>query len=468
MTSGLRLCQAVFFMVKLLWKLRCDNLNGVGVKAIGFFVLALLAAAGVVAEPLVVETLPVDLVWSGHPVGFFLLTLDEHQFVAYYNAERQMTVGTRRLDEKVWQKVALPESLGWDSHNSIVLAPDRAGYLHLSGNMHGHPLKYFRTTQPLDITTFERVSAMTGQDEARVTYPEFLQGPDDALLFTYRDGRSGAGNQIYNVYDETSTSWRRLLDSPLTDGRGIMNAYFNGPLRGPDGYYHLAWVWRDTPDCETNHHVSYARSRDLLRWEKGNADPLSLPMTIDQSDIVDPVPPGGGVINGNVRIGFDAIGRTIVSYHKYDAQGHSQIYNARLEHGRWNIHQTSDWASRWEFQGPGSIIFEVKVSPVAYQDGLGLVQPFRNRFEGSGRWLLDPETLAPQDTLPLESRYPRGLAGVESDFPGMQVNWQEDAGTPVSGPRYVLRWETLAHNRDRPRDPPWPAPSALRLVVLED
>jgi hypothetical protein len=110
----------------------------------------------------------------------------------------------------------------------------------------------------------------------------------------------------------------------------------------------------------------------------------------------------------------------------------------------------------------------VKVSPVAYQDGLDLVQPFRNRFEGSGRWLLDPETLAPQDTLPLESRYPRGLAGVESDFPGMQVNWQEDAGTPVSGPRYVLRWETLAHNRDRPRDPPWPAPSALRLVVLED
>ncbi len=40
-----------------------------------------------------------------------------------------------------------------------------------------------------------------------------------------------------------------------------------GPVRGPDGLFHVVWVWRDTPDRATNHHLSYARSRDLQRWE---------------------------------------------------------------------------------------------------------------------------------------------------------------------------------------------------------
>ena len=52
----------------------------------------------------------------------------------------------------------------------------------------------------------------------------------------------------------------------------------------------------------------------------------------------------------------------------------------------------------------------------------------------------------------------------ESDVPGMGVRWAGDAGAaPEPGTRFVLRWETLGSNRDRPREDPPPEPSMLRL-----
>ena len=78
-----------------------------------------------------------------------------------------------------------------------------------------------------------------------------------------------AGDQFFNVYDPASRTWRRLLDEPLFTGEGQRNAYFHGPVRDAAGGFHLCWVWRDTPDCATNHDLSYARSADLVRPPDG-------------------------------------------------------------------------------------------------------------------------------------------------------------------------------------------------------
>ena len=66
------------------------------------------------------------------------------------------------------------------------------------------------------------------------------------------------------------------MATPLVDGEGRGNAYFVGPTQGPDGVFHLTWVWRDTPEAATNHDLSDARSRDLVHWEKSNGAPLKL------------------------------------------------------------------------------------------------------------------------------------------------------------------------------------------------
>ncbi|MDQ3813452.1 MAG: BNR repeat-containing protein [Armatimonadota bacterium] len=413
----------------------------------------------------IVSSLDIAPVWAAHPVGFALLTHGPQQFVAFYDSERQLTVAARRLDEKSWQFVRLPVTTGWDSHNYIALAVDDDGHLHLSGDMHVVPLKYFRTTRPLDITSFERVPNMVGRNEERCTYPKFLRGPQNEFIFTYRDGSSGSGDQIFNVYEHATKTWRRLLDAPLTDGEGERNAYFDGPVRGPDGYFHLAWVWRETGDSATNHDLSYARSKDLLHWETGAGKPLPLPIKLKDCEIVDPVPVGGGIINGNTKIGFDLKGRVAISYHKNDAQAFTQPYNARLEDGRWKLYHITDWPYHWDFGG-GTLVFEINLGPVRAEEGR-LTQDYRHAKFGSGTWLLDPDTLRAVGQEKRPSTPPE-LGKLESTFAGMKVRWASDTGSSGEpGLRYTLRWETLDSNRDRPRTGPLPPPSMLRLYALK-
>lgn len=417
--------------------------------------------------PKVEMSLEVSRVWSGHPVRFFLLTKDNRQYVAFYDQERRMTVAIRTLDSKKWHYHKLNSTIGWDSHNYITMAIDEEGYIHLSGNMHCDPLVYFRTSRPYDIHSFKKIPQMIGRQENRCTYPKFIRGADGELIFTYRDGGSGNGNQIYNVYDLKTKAWRRLLDMPLLDGQRKMNAYIVGPVRGPDEYFHICWVWRDTPNCYTNHDLSYARSKDMVHWETITDRPIKLPVTINTDGvIVDPVLVKGGMINGNTKIGFDSKKRPIISYHKFDKNGMTQVYNARFENRRWKIYQTSDWNYRWYFQGGGTIHFEISVSPVVLRKDGSLIQPYRHDKYGSGTWKLDEDTLKPIGEMQKTSPWPEELKQLESDFSGMQVKWLWDAGENIdSNVRYLLRWETLGVNRDRSRQAV-PEPSMLRLYKL--
>ncbi|MCB9767189.1 MAG: BNR-4 repeat-containing protein [Candidatus Omnitrophica bacterium] len=431
-------------------------------------VLSLLAGQ-LPAEPTTLERIPVAKVWSGHPVGFSLLTHDDLQFVAFYDADRQMTVGVRELDSSDWTFKKLPEKVGWDSHNSITMKLDSKKHLHLSGNMHCVPIVYFRTAEPRDIQTFERVESLVGENEDRATYPKFITGPNSEFIFTYRDGSSGSGNQIYDVYDVETNQWKRLLDQPLTDGQGEMNAYLHGPVKGPDGVYHLCWVWRDTPDCETNHTLSYARSSDLVHWENSDETPIKLPMTLETAEVVDPVPPGGGILNGNTKIGFDHEGRAVISYHKNDEEGNTQIYNARLEESGWKIYKISDWDYHWDFQGRGSIITEISLSSVRPGEEGRLLQSYGHKKYGGGVWVLDESDFSILETRPKEPSYPRELSQVQSEIPGMRVNWSGDSGgSNEQGVRYNLRWETLERNRDRPREGEPPPPTWLEVVKLRN
>jgi len=426
----------------------------------------------------VINTLFLATVWSGHPVGFDLLTHGAYQFVAFYDAQRRMTVGQRTLGSAQWTFVR-PEGrllerrkrpstvVDWDSHNYLTLAVDSDEHLHLAGNMHVDPLVYFRTTKPLDVTTLTRIDRMVGENEDRCTYPVFMAGPKGELLFRYRDGSSGNGVDFYNRYNPATQTWTRLLDKPLLDGQGKRNAYSRVPVLGPDGRYHLIWMWRDTPDCATNHDISYARSPDLVHWENCRGEPLTLPITLASDTIVDPVPSDGGMINMTQSLGFDAKNRPLVSYHKFDADGSTQAYSARLEDGEWRLYQTSDWNYRWNFSGGGSVGAEIRLGGVRVEADGGLSQTYRPIKHGSGIWKLDEASLKPIGTYPPPpALLPGELRKPTSGFPGMSVRLQTGRGEGNAfGVKYVLRWETLGPNRDRPRKD-IPPPSELKLYEV--
>jgi len=411
----------------------------------------------------IVKMLDIADVWSGHPVQFALLTTATKQYAAYYDANRNMVVAQRALTSDTWTFVTLPTTTGWDSHNYIAMAIDSAGYIHISGNMHAVPLIYFRSAQPNDASMFA-TAAMVGTNETSCTYPLFFHDTSGNLVFNYRDGMSGNGNHIFNIYDTATKKWRRLLNAPFTDGEGLRSAYPVGPVLGPDGWWHMVWVWRDTPDASTNHDLSYARSQDLVNWQTAAGKTLTLPITLGTSDIVDPVPVNGGMINNNTKVGFDAQNRAIVAYHKFDAAGNTQLYNARFEGGRWVTHQTSMWNYRWAFGGQGTLVFEIEVEPVTVDGGMLKQRWFHDQYGGWGAFALDPTTLASTASLGRSLPYPVSLETVESTTAGMGVRWQDDSGAgPDSSILYMLRWETLDSNRDMARNPPYPPPTHLRL-----
>jgi hypothetical protein len=414
----------------------------------------------------VVTALDIAPAWSGLPVGIALLTQGKRQFIVFYDEQRRMTVASRMLNETKWSFFILPETVIWDSHNYVTIDIDDSGNVHISGNMHCSPLVYFRTNKPYEIDSLERVPNMVGSEERLCTYPHFLRGANNEFIFTYRDGGSGNGNQIYNVYDLKTKVWKRLLDQPLTSGEGQMNAYIHGPIRGSDGFFHICWVWRDTPDCSTNHDLSYARSKDLIHWETGIGNPLNLPLTIKTAEIVDPVPVQGGMLN-NIALGFDSHSRPIITYHKFDKAGLTQLYNARLEKGNWKIYQASQWDYRWDFKGSGSIPFEITFGPVQVEADKTLTQSYYNIKHGSGIWRLDEVTLKPIGAMKPKRSFPEELRKVESKTPGMNVNWCKDSGeSNEMGITYMLRWESLGVNRDQARQEIPPA-SMLRLYKFK-
>ena len=422
------------------------------------------------------EGILIDQVWSGHPVGFALLTERGHQFIAYYDAQRRLTITGRKLGDEKWVRIQPPGVLvtnrgrlsnvtGWDSHNRLQLALDRDGCLHLSGNMHVDPLVYYRTRKPFDLATLERIDRMTGERELRATYPNFFKDAKGDLIFRYRDGSSGNGSDLYNIYDPATHVWRRLFETPLLEGEGERNAYSSGPVLGTDGRFHLAWVWRDTPDAASNHTLSYARSRDLVHWETSTGKPISLPITLATGEVIDDAKPGEGLVNMTYTLGFDSRHRPLVAYHRYDEQGLSQIYAARPNaSGKWDVRQISEWTFRWEFSGGGSLPAEVRLGrPEAGKDGSVLLD-FWTKAAGAGRWRLDGDTLAPLAQLPaLPLPLPANLRDPQAKHPGLEV---QSVTSRAAGLCWILRWETLGPNRDHPRETA-PPPTELRLYEFQ-
>lgn len=437
----------------------------------------------------VLDTVEVGATWAGHYVDQALLTDGEDQYVGYYDADRQLTVAHRTIDTDEWTYHRVGSQTGWDSHNYVTLATDRDGHLHVAGNMHNHELRYWRTTTAGDVTSLERVPNMANPRlETRVTYPVFLELADGTVVFRYREGSSGNGVDIYNRYDEQSRTWEAVLETPLLDGEQQRNAYAAKPTLGPDGNYHMVWVWRESPIASSTHTVSYARSGDLQTWETSRGQELDLPITLGTSDVVDPVEPEGGVINNNVQVGFDGDGAAVVAYHKYDDEGNTQVYVARPDDSEsgWQNVQISEWTGAWDFSQPGTLVFEVELywAPELLPDGNLRLDV---TCQGEPRtFILDGQTLQPIKEISTPSTEPPGVSTVRSDYvhpvPGeggaeMQVNLNDDSGSAGSfharqllrdvnvDRRDLLRWESLGENQDRPRQT-WPEPQPLEVVVL--
>ncbi len=406
----------------------------------------------------------IDRVWSGHSVRFALLLTKAQIVIGYYDANRQLTVAARPKAGGGWVYQKLDTWNDWDSHNYIALAEDSAGRIHVAANMHASPLTAYQSDASGEVLTLKRVPFLVNAAvERSMTYPIYLHDQAGRLIFKYRDGRSGNGNEVYDVLDAGTNTWAPLLSVPLTDGEGHRNAYFMGPVLGPDKWFHIAWVWRESPMAETNHDLSYAKSPDLVHWFRADGTPFSLPIRLNGAEIVDPVPVKGGMINNNTIVGFDDQGRAMITYHKYDAAGNTQIYVARFEGKSWRIAQVSQWSDyRWDFSGGGSLNSELFVSGVT-PVGKGLLKVPVIRLGKSVDFIIRSQDLSLVEERPVVSLSDQLKAAVNVPE-GMQLNIVNTE--TADGTVYALAWPARPPHRDQP-SPDIPDPTTLLFLTLK-
>nr|WP_319397457.1 BNR repeat-containing protein [uncultured Carboxylicivirga sp.] len=266
-----------------------------------------------------------------------LVTAADTQFVAFYNADGYLTLGKRYIKSKEFEThVTQYTGNVKDAHNCISIMVDGDGYVHVSWDHHGHPLRYAKSLKPYGLELGKKES-MAGVKEDNVTYPQFYKMPDGNLIFMYRDGMSGRGNLAMQKYDIKTKKWTLLYDN-LIDGEGERNAYWQACVDAK-GTIHVSWVWRETWDVSSNHDMCYARSTDGgVSWEKTNGEKYTLPITAATAEYACRIPQKSELINQTSMVA-DAKGQPyIASYWREEGSDIPQYQLVTCQNGKW-IHQ---------------------------------------------------------------------------------------------------------------------------------
>ncbi|MEL0457198.1 BNR repeat-containing protein [Flavobacteriaceae bacterium SZ-1-7] len=277
--------------------------------------------------------------WSSNSVNTVkfrknaITTFKNHQFIAYYDADSYVILAKRKLHSSNWETHKTQyKGNTKDAHNSISIAIDGDGFLHLSWDHHNTKLRYTKSKKPLSLELGDEL-AMTGEQEDRVTYPEFYNLPNGNLLFFYRSGESGRGNLVINSYDVSSKKWTQLQNN-LIDGEDKRSAYWQVCV-DKTGVIHLSWVWRETWGVETNHDLAYARSKDGgVTWEKSTGEKYNLPINLASAEYAWKIPQNSNLIN-QTSMTTDDFGNPYIVNYWNDENKIPQFQIVYLEQGVW-------------------------------------------------------------------------------------------------------------------------------------
>jgi hypothetical protein len=326
-------------------------------------VVAAAGAGAAAAAPAQPPSAPTESVvgqgWASNSVNTVvfrknsLVSDRQTQYVGYYDAERYLVLGKRKLGTSRWSTRRTPyQGNAADAHNAISLMLDGAGYLHVSWDHHNNALRYARGVKPGSLELGPKLP-MVGADEESVSYPEFYRLPDGNLLFFYRLGGSGRGDLVINRYDAATRRWSRLHTNLIT-GEGKRNAYWQAFL-DQQGTLHLSWVWRESPDVASNHDMAYARSRDGgVTWEKSNGERYALPISAAAAEYAVRIPQNSELIN-QTSMAADRDGHPYIASYWRDAGSAIPQYHVVFHDGaEWRVRALDFRKTAFSLSGQGT------------------------------------------------------------------------------------------------------------------
>jgi hypothetical protein len=416
----------------------------------------------------------VDQVWAGTRVTYAALAAGSKRFFGYYDSTRRLTISEYDLATGKICYARLDSVFGgWDSHNSVVLALDPEGYLHVAGNMHASPLVYARAARPGSIEGI-RLAPMVGKDEERTTYPRFLLTSDGKFVFLYRAGGSGNGRWVVNQF--VDGRWQRVHDALFGDRweKTPVSAY-PALVQGPDGSFHVPIVWRQRPDVTSNFAISYAKSPDLKTWLTHDGKPISLPITPDTADRIEWPGKGAGLLN-SPKVSFDAKGQPVITYSRYGEGGRNAIIAARPAGEGWAISTIATADRQTPVVGKGSLPDVPRFSDLTFApDGRSGTINVRFSGERTKRYAISADTLQSsgpaqmiKNALPHSAKLPQ-VPGLEDPRQSTVRVLDQDERQLAASLSYI----TQATHHDKPRQCTQKAPKACQpppspLYYMED
>lgn len=341
-------------------------------------------ATGLAAQ---VRIVPIAEGWARNSINATIFrknsvtSFRDHQYAAFYDADSNVIFAKRRLGSTEWT-IAKSGFTGntTDAHNSISIAVDGRGFLHLAWGNHNTKLNYARSAKPETLESFVR-SSMLGTKEDRVSYPEFYSSPSGDLFFFYRDGASGNGDLVLNRWNAKDQNWQRVQDK-LIDGERQRNAYPQIAVDGR-GSIHLSWVWRETPDVSSNHDIGYAKSSDGGKtWAKSNGEKYEVPITFSTAENVWPIPQKMELIN-QTSMAADADGNPLIAtYWGSLASSVPQFRVVYFDGYKWRSSQVSNRTSPFTLSGGGTKRIPISRPQIVVDSGCVTVI-FRDEERGS-------------------------------------------------------------------------------------
>lgn len=235
-----------------------------------------------------------------------VISSNRWQITTYWDSAEKLVIAVRQLPSGYWYIATFDGTRGqpnidmgdidatWDGHNASVCEIDSDGYIHVSYGHHVHALNYRRSAQPINTWMGELTSglSMLGTNESEVTYPQFFRSNTGALLFTFRDGGSGNGDQYLYEYTVSTETWAAgpglASAGKWIDGKtSSENAYLSGrPKFESDGTMWVVFHWRATTAATSADDISAAQWNGTAWRQSDGTTAQTVPITHANCDVV--------------------------------------------------------------------------------------------------------------------------------------------------------------------------------------
>lgn len=174
-----------------------------------------------------------------------------------------------------------------DSHNSVSVGVDPAGYIHVAWSNHNAtPMNYRVSLLPYDPTSLVNAT-MGGSAMASVTYPRFYRAGQE-FYFLARVGVSGNGDVVMKKWAPNGFVDLGHPIVPLISGTVMSptdSAYLGQCVGTSDGDLHIVWTHRMS-GVPLNCGVFYARfDAPLSAWFSIDGEMLTLPLSRNTPEV---------------------------------------------------------------------------------------------------------------------------------------------------------------------------------------